>query len=363
MHNATPPRVVFGPGSSADLGAEVERLGAERAMIVTTPGRAVLGDRFAGVLGDACAGLLPEAVSQVPIETVRRGVDKATGGGADCLVAIGGGAATGLAKGIAYESGLPIIAIPTTYSGSEMTGYCGITIDGVKRMHESMAMRPSTVVYDAELSVTLPTHTSASSAMNALAHCIDAVYLPSLSPLLAPAAAEGARLVTTTLPALLVEPDRIDLRNEMLYAAYLSGAALTGGFGIQHAIAHMLGGSYGVEHGIAHAVVLPYVTAHLLDVAPDPLRRIAEAVSTADLAGLIWDTVVGVDLPVRLQDVGFQPSDEDRGVTIAVTADAPPTSPDTHDDNRAGNPAPVTDDAVRAILRAAAAGKRPGGGT
>jgi alcohol dehydrogenase class IV len=363
MHNVTPRRVVFGPGSSAALGAEVARLGRERAMVITTPGRAGLGDRFAQLLGDACAGLLPEAVSQVPIETVRRGVQKASGGGADCLVAIGGGAATGLAKGIAYESGLPIVAVPTTYSGSEMTGYCGMTIDGVKRMHESAAMVASTVVYDAELSVALPTHTSASSAMNALAHCIDAVYLPTLSPLLAPAAVEGARLVTTTLPALLSEPDRIDLRNEMLYAAYLSGAALTGGFAMQHAIAHMLGGSYGVEHGIAHAVVLPYVTAHLVEAAPEPLQRIADAVGTDDLPGLIWDTVAGAGLPVSLRDVGFGPGDEDHGVTISVTADAPPVDPDTHDANVAGNPAPVTEDAVRAILRAASTGKRPGGAT
>jgi maleylacetate reductase len=361
MHNATPPRVVFGPGSSAGLRAEVARLGAGRAMVVTTPGRASLGDRFADALGDACAGLLPEAVSQVPIDTVRRGVDKADNSGADCLVAVGGGAATGLCKGIAGESGLPIIAVPTTYSGSEMTGYCGITVDGVKRMHESPAMLASTVIYDADLTLTLPATTSASSAMNALAHCIDAIYLPTLSPLLAPAAVEGARLITATLPALLDAPDRVDLRNEMLYAAYLSGAALTGGFAMQHAIAHMLGGSYGVEHGVAHAVVLPYVTAHLAAEAPESLGRIAAAIGTDDLPGLIWDTIAGAGLPVRLADVGFGPDDEDRGVDISVTADATPSDPDMHDANAAGNPAPVTHDAVREILRAAAAGHRPGG--
>ena len=362
VHNATPPRVVFGPGSSAGLRDEVDRLGARRAMIVTTPGRAALGDRFADTIGDRCVGLLPEAISQVPVELVGRGVEKAAGRGADCLVAIGGGAATGLCKGIAYESGLPIIAVPTTYSGSEMTGYCGMTSGGVKRMHESLAMRPSTVVYDAELSLGLPQATSASSAMNALAHCIDAIYLPSLSPLLAPAAIEGARVVTHALPGLLASPGDLGLRNEMLYGAYLSGAALTGGFAIQHAVAHMLGGSYGVEHGTAHAVVLPYVTDHLLRHAPQPLGRIADAVGTRDLAGHLWDLAVGAGLPVRLADVGFSIADEeDRAVLIATTADAPPTDPDTHDAGRIGNPAPVTDSAVRAILRAAADGARPGG--
>jgi len=360
VHNATPPRIVFGPGRSSVLGEEVERLGARRAMIVTTPGRASMGDRFATAISDRCVGLLPEAISQVPVDLVRRGVEKAAGRGADCLVAVGGGAATGLCKGIAYETGLPIIAVPTTYSGSEMTGFCGMTSDGVKRMHESLAMRPRTVIYDAELSLGLPPSTSASSAMNALAHCIDAVYLPSLSPLLAPAAVEGARIVATTLPALLAKPRDLDLRNEMLYGAYLSGAALTGGFALQHAVAHMLGGSYGVEHGTAHAVVLPYATAYLQQHAPQALGRIAEAVGTADLASYVWDLTNSAGLPVRLADVGFPAEDLDRAVHIATTADATPSDPDVHDANRPGNPAPVTDSAVRAVLEAAADGRRPG---
>lgn len=353
VHNATPPRVVFGPGSVSDLRDEVARLGASRALVVTTPGRAVLGDRIANDIGDRCAGLLPEAESQVPIELARRGREKVASAGADCLVAVGGGAATGLCKGIAYESGLPIIAIPTTYSGSEMTGFCGMTIDGVKRMHESLAMRPATVIYDAELSRRLPVDVSAASAFNALAHCVDAVYLPSVSPLIAPAAVEGARIVSTALPRLVAAPDDLEARNEMLYGAYLAGAALTGGFALQHAIAHMLGGSFGVEHGVAHAVVLPYVTAHLVARAPGPLGRIAAAVGTDDLAGYLWDLAVRVRLPVRLADIGLDADDLDRAVAIATTAE-------NHDDPRlAGNPAPVTEDAVRSVLAATARGTRP----
>jgi alcohol dehydrogenase class IV len=348
VHNATPRRVVFGPGSVAGLRDEVGRLNARRALVITTPGRTGLGDRIASDIGDRCAGLLPEAVSQVPIELARRGRDKAAGRDADCLVAVGGGAATGLCKGIALETGLPIIAVPTTYSGSEMTGFCGITIDGVKRMHESPAMLPSVVVYDAELSLSLPAKASAASAMNALAHCLDSIYLPSLSPLLATAAIEGARVVTTALPELLKDPADLPARNEMLYGAYLSGAALTGGFAMQHAIAHMLGGSYGVEHGTAHAAVLPYVTAHLVEHAPEPLGRIADALGTDDLPGLVWDLVVGSGLPVRLTDVGFGADDLDRAVEIAAV-----------EGDSAGNPVPVTKKAVRAILLAATEGKRP----
>ena len=354
VFNATPARVVFGAGRAADLRAEVERLGAQRALVVTTPGRVGLGDRVAAQIGDRCAGLLPEAITQVPIELARRGRDKAASADADCLVAVGGGAATGLCKGIAYESELPIIAVPTTYSGSEMTGFCGMTIDGVKRMHESPAMLPSTVVYDAELSRSLPPAASAGSAMNALAHCVDAIYLPSLSPLLAPAAVEGARVVVDALPRLLAAPDDLNARSDMLYGAYLAGAALTGGFALQHAIAHMLGGSFGIEHGVAHAVVLPYVTAHLAEVAPEPLGRIASAVGApGDLPGLFWDLAGAAGLPRRLADVGMGPADLDEAVEIATTAE-------DHDDPRlAGNPAPVTEAVVGAILAAAATGARP----
>lgn len=341
------------------LAEEVRRLNSERAMIVTTPGRRRLGDEFAAAIGSLCVGTLPEAVSQVPVEVTRRGVDKAAGNGADCLIAVGGGAATGLCKAIAYESGLPIIAIPTTYSGSEMTGYCGMTENGVKRMHEGLAMRASTVIYDAELSLELPPAISAASAMNALAHCVDAVYLPTLSPLLAPAAVEGARIVVQTLPALLADPSSIGPRNEMLYAAYLSGAALTGGFALQHAVAHMLGGSYSVEHGIAHAVVLPYVTRQLVRSAPEPLARIADALGTHDLSGTIWDLVMRAGLPVRLGELGFGIEDIERGVMIATTADAPPTDPDQHHANRPGNAIPITPDVVRTVLQAACRGDRP----
>jgi maleylacetate reductase len=357
VHNATPPRVVFGPGQLAGLPTELRHLEARRALVVTTPGRVGLGDRVADLLGGRCVGLLPEAVSQVPLELARRGRDKAAGMYADCLVAVGGGAATGLCKGIAYESGLPIVAVPTTYSGSEMTGFCGMTIDGIKRMHQSPLMLPEVVVYDPELSRSLPAPTSAASAMNALAHCIDAIYLPTTSPIVALAAVEGARVIAGALPAVLADPDDLDARTELLYGAHLAGAALTGGFALQHAVAHMLGGSFGVEHGVAHAVVLPYVTAHLLDRAPDALDRIAAAVGTDDLAGHVWDLVDGAGLPTRLADVGVGPADLDRAVRIAATAE-------DHDDDltrTAGraNPAPVTAEVVRAILGAAAEGRRP----
>jgi alcohol dehydrogenase class IV len=360
VYNATPDRVLFGPGSASRLPEEVERLGVSRPLVVTTPGRVEMGKQVAAALDDRCAGLLPDAISQVPIELTRRCREDAAAMGADCLVAVGGGAATGLCKGIAYQSGLPIIAVPTTYSGSEMTGFCGMTIDGVKRMHESPAMLASVVIYDAELSRQLPLGVTASSAMNALAHCVDAAYLPSISPLLRPAAIEGARVVTSALPTVLADPGDLGARNELLYGAYLGGAALTGGFALQHAVAHTLGGSFGVEHGVAHAVVLPYVTAHLVERAPAALGRVADAVGTTDLPGHIWDIAVAAGLPVRLSDVGVRAEDLETAVRIASTGESYDVN--TSLDATLDNPAPVTEDVIRTVLSAAAAGVRPGEG-
>src|SRR5262249_54058122 len=135
VYNAIPSRIVFGSGASRQIRVEVERLNATRVLVVSTRGRGAMAQQIAEALGDLCIGTLAEAVSQVPIELARRGQEIARNLQADCLVTIGGGASIGLGKGISLELGLPIIAIPTTYSGSEMTAFCGITIDGVKRMH------------------------------------------------------------------------------------------------------------------------------------------------------------------------------------------------------------------------------------
>lgn len=349
VYNATPPRVVFGPGTVAGLRDEVSRLGGSRALVVTTPGRRSLGERAAALLGDLGAGVLAEAVSQVPIELAERGREKAREAGADCLVSIGGGSAVGLGKGIALGERLPIVAVPTTYSGSEMTGFCGITIDGVKRMHTSLDMLAATVVYDPELSVSLPAAVSAASAMNALAHCVDACYLDTLSPLLASTAVDGARAIAEALPRVLASPSDLAARNDLLFGAYLGGAALTGGFALQHGLAHVLGGTFGIEHGLAHAVILPHVADYNTRFAADQLNRIADALKTDNLGAALFDLLRDSGLPTRLSDLGLAGSDVERAVEITLSTEG----------DGSPNPGPVTADAVRGILRRALGGRRP----
>jgi maleylacetate reductase len=347
IYNATPPRILFGANTLDTVASEVERLGARRAIVVTTPGRTALGERVVKLIGDRCTGLLPEAISQVPIELARKGREALRAREADCIVSVGGGAAIGLAKGISLELGLPIIAIPTTYSGSEVTGFCGITIDGVKRMHTSLNMLASTVIYDPVLSVGLPLDVSAASALNALAHCVDAVYVHTVAPATRLAAAEGAGVIADAVVRVAAQPGDLDARTDLLYGAYLGGVALTGGFALQHGLAHVLGGTFGVPHGLSHALVLPYVAAYNSRYAAQALSGIARAMSTDNLGGAIHDLAGKAGLTMGLRNAGLSAAQLDEAARITVETDD------------GLNPAPVTFAAVRQILEEANEGRRP----
>jgi len=347
VYNATPSRIIFGAGALARVAEAVEAHGAKRAVVVSTPGRQGLAQRVVALLGERCCGIIPEAVSQVPIELARRGRKLAAEMEADCIVSVGGGASIGLGKGIGLEYAKPIVAIPTTYSGSEMTGFCGITIDGVKRMHKSLDMLASTVIYDPELSLSLPLDVSMASAMNALAHCVDSVYVPTISPIILAAAHEGAAVLMHAMPRVAADPGDLGARTDLIYGAYLAGAALTGGFAYQHGLAHTLGGSFGIAHGLSHALVLPHVASYNMRHAPDQLGRLARAMGVPAIGPAIFDILKTVGLPTSLAEVGFRESDIARAAEITVETD------------NGLNPGPVTLADVRSLLEDALAGRRP----
>jgi maleylacetate reductase len=347
VHNVTPRRVVFGPGTLSQIGTEVANLGATRCLVISTPGRGGMAERVANLLGQACAGIHADAKSHIPIEVVREAQVKIKALGVDCMVAVGGGASIGLAKAIALETRIPFIVIPTTYSGSEMTGFCGITSDGVKRMHKSLDMIARTVIYDPELTVSLPAKVTVPSAMNGLAHCVDALYVSTTSPLTACAAVEGLRVISQSLKRVLAKPNDIDARSDLMYGAYLGGAALTGGFALQHRLAQLIGGALELPHADAHAAVLPYVVAFNSPFAKRADARIAAALNVADASAGLYDFALSVNSPLGLRTLGMKESDIDRCVNIVIEND------------NGLNPRPLERSGLRKLLECAFEGARP----
>lgn len=339
-------RVVFGAGSVARLAQEVDKLGARRVLVLSTPGRAADVKRLAATLGDRYAGLYDKAVMHVPIEVAEDARRAAQAAHADCCVVVGGGSTIGLGKAIALTSGIPVLAVPTTYSGSEMTWVQGFTEGGRKRTQVDPKMLPKTVIYDPELTLGLPPETSAASGINAIAHCVEALYAKEANPIVSLMAEEGIRALAASLPLIVRNPNDREARGEALYGAWLAGMSLNTGIALHHKLCHTLGGTWNLPHAETHAIVLPHAVRYNRDAAPAAMTRIARALGVEDAAGGLYDLEVKLGLKMKLADLGVPAGDLERAASIALEAPYP-------------NPAPVTYEGVLALLRNAHAGLRP----
>src|SRR5215510_4657447 len=286
-----PGRVVFGVGALAELPREIERLGAKRALVLATPEQQTQAEDVARRLGDRCAGVFPRAVMHVPIETAREARAEARRVGADCAVAIGGGSTTGLGKAIALESSLPILAIPTTYAGSEMTPIYGITEGGQKKTGRDARVLPRTVIYDPALTVGLPVGLSATSGMNAIAHAVEGLYAQDSNPVMSLMAEEGIRALAQGLPRVVGKPEDLDARADCLYGAWLCGAVLGAvGMALHHKLCHVLGGTWNLPHAETHTVMLPHAAAYNALGAPVALEAIGMPAGELDRAAELATT-------------------------------------------------------------------------
>ncbi|MBN9794037.1 alcohol dehydrogenase [Pseudonocardia sp. TMWB2A] len=338
VHEPSPARVVFGPGTIDDLAAEVTRLGRSRVFLVGGRHPAGAADRARAALGSLLAGRFDRAAVHTPVTVTDEALAAFTAAGADCVVAIGGGSQIGLSKALAVRTGADQVVVPTTYSGSECTavlGELGVDTPGVKTTRTDPAIRPETVVYDTTLVADLPSQVGVPSAVNALAHAVEALWSTDRDPLTDAAALESVRLLT----AGLRERDT----DALLRGAWLAGTCLDrAGMALQHKLAHTVGGTLDLPHAPTHAVLLPHVISYNAAAAP----RIAEALGP-DPAGAVYDLLVAAGGPTSLAALGVDEADLDRLAEQAVARPYP-------------NPVPVTRDGVRALLGRAWAGQRPG---
>ena len=342
------PRVVFGAGALAQLPAELDRLGATRALVLATPGQAAMAQRVAELLGVRAAGVFAQAVMHVPIETARAARDEARRLGADCAIAIGGGSTTGLGKAIALDSGLPVIAIPTTYAGSEMTSVYGLTEAGAKKTGRDPRVLPRCVIYDPELSRDLPFAISVVSALNAIAHAAEGLYAPETNPVIDLLAERGIHACAQALPRLQRDPRDLSARSDALVGAWLCSVVMGSiTVGLHHKLCHTLGGAFNLPHAELHTVILPHAMAYNAPNAPQAMARIAAALDATDAATGLFDLAARHGAPTSLRAIGMHAADLDRAAELAVQSPYP-------------NPRPLDRVAIRALLQRAYDGERPG---
>jgi maleylacetate reductase len=349
-YDALPGRVVFGAGASRrKLAEEVGRLGAGRVLLIAAERERTLAEELARPLGDRVVGVFTEVRPHVPVELARAARESARSVGADCLLSIGGGSTTGTAKAIALEEALPIVAVPTTYAGSEMTPVWGMTDARRKTTGKSINVLPKVVVYDPELTFSLPPSITGPSAMNAMAHCVEAFYAPGANPITSLVAEEGIRVLSRGAPVAVRRPDDLGGRSETLYGAYLAGASFAvAGSGIHHKICHVLGGAYDLPHAETHTVILPHAVAFNEPAIPEVMGRVAGALGSGRSAATgLYDLVEKLGAPTALKDVGMKEENLDEAVDLIL--DAAPED----------NPRPVDEAGVRGILDGAYTGRRP----
>ena len=340
-------RVIFGVGTLERLPEEVTRVAARRALVVSTPAEIRFAEDATRRLGAAAAGMFTEAVMHHPIEVVHAARQRAHDVDADCYVTIGGGTTTGTGKLIALETGRPVIAVPTTYAGSEMTPIYGVTEGGIKRTGRDRKVLPRTVIYDPALTVSLPPQVSGPSGMNAMAHCVEALYAHDGNPIVTLMAAEGIRALARSLPVVVTQPENLEARSDALYGAWLAGLVLgQAAIGIHHKLCHTLGGTFNLPHAEVHTVVLPHATAYNRDFAPEAMRIAAEALGARDAAQGIFDLIATIGAPRALKDIGMPPDGIERAAELATQ-------------NQYPNPRPIEIGPIRELLRNAYEGRRP----
>lgn len=339
-------RVVFGDGTLAQTAAEVGKLGHKSALVLSTPNQATEAQALAADLGPLACGVFTQAAMHTPIHVTEAAMAAYMASGASCVVSLGGGSTIGLGKAIALRTGADQIAIPTSYAGSEMTDILGETVDGRKTTRRDPAIRPETVIYDVSLTLSLPAAMTVTSALNAIAHGVEALYATDGNPVLSLMSIEAMKAFKEGLPVLKGAPQDMQARAQVLYGAWMCSTAL--GYvsmALHHKLAHVIGGSFNTPHADTHAILLPHTAGFNAQAVPQLLAPVAD-IFGGQVGGGIWDFAKASGAPLALRDLGLTEADLDRAADIATQAPYP-------------NPRPFDRADIRKLLQAAWEGARP----
>jgi maleylacetate reductase len=347
VYTGLPGRVVFGAGALKRLSDEIGRLGAKRVFVITTPNQKADGEALAASLVSLVAALYSNATMHTPVEVTEDALAEVRRVGADCLVALGGGSTIGLAKAIALRTDLPQIAIPTTYAGSEMTPILGETKNGRKTTQKSLKVLPEVVIYDVELTMTLPKGLSGTSGINAIAHAVEALYAEDANPIIGVLAAQSIAALGGALPRIASSPDDREARSDAQYGAFLAGACLGSvGMALHHKLCHTIGGRFDLPHAETHTIVLPHALAYNAPSIPKAVETVARALAVDDAPKGIFELSKKVGAPRSLKDLGMPENGIDEAADLALS-------------NPYWNPRPLERQGIRNLIARAWAGEEP----
>lgn len=343
-----PMRLRFGGPAAPAVAAELEALGLSRAVVLGTPGHAAEARAFAAEIGARVVGTVALARMHTPVEVTERALTEVLALRADALVSFGGGSVTGLGKALALRTDLAQIAVPTTYAGSEMTAILGQTEAGGKTTITDPRVQPEVIVYDPRLITGLPVDITVTSALNAMAHAVEALYAQNRNPLTSTLALEGFRVLWWALPQVVANPTDLGWRDRTQYGAFLCGLVLGQvGMSLHHKLCHVLGGSFDLPHAETHAVILPHAVAYNIDA--DGLEWLRDAHLYPDnqsVSEALHRFARDLQAPTALRDLGMKEADLDRAADLAVQTPY-------------WNPRPIERPAIRDLLGRAWAGHPP----
>jgi maleylacetate reductase len=349
IYNALPARIVFGQGTINQVADEVSRLNCRRALILSTPQQQRDAERLASHLGGFAAGVFAGAVMHTPVDVTEQAMSLLRELDSDCTIALGGGSTIGLGKAIALRTDLPQIVIPTTYAGSEATPILGETEGGRKTTQRSLKVLPEVIIYDVDLTLTLPPGLTATSGMNAMAHAVEALYAENANPVISLLAEQAIAMLASALPRIVRNPRDRDARSDALYGAWACGTCLGAvGMALHHKLCHVLGGSFGLPHAETHTVVLPHAAAFNASAAPEAMARVARALGVREAAQGLFELAGKLGAPRSLREIGMSDGGLDHAADLAVASPY-------------WNPRPIERAAIRALLQDAYDGRPPQG--
>jgi alcohol dehydrogenase class IV len=295
IYTTNPSNAIFGPGSSSKLPDQLARRKLHKALILSTPRQLEKATMIEQLLAPNTVGVFSMATMHTPIEITQEAVQAAKDLKADSIVSIGGGSTIGLGKAICVQTGLPHFCLPTTYAGSEMTPILGETVDGVKTTQRDPKIFPDTVIYELNLTMSLPLGISATSGINAIAHATEALYAPDTNTIMRMLAKEGVKALSQALVVIATSAQDLEARNKALYGAWLCGVCRgsTPMF-LHHKLCHTLGGSFNLPHAETHTILLPHTFAYNSVAAAAAGQILADALPDSD-----GDPVKGLNVLLR----------------------------------------------------------------